>query len=405
MLALLIAVGLSLSPPITAALADLGPERAARLEACGVDAERLGALLALDQQAFDQDFSGGWRTVSARTGCDAATADLIEVWRDHSPNVERHSILNWHAGQMRAYAGEEEAAIALFDAARTESPEWNLYADATIAFLEGDRAALQTARDALAAMTPSEAVKESRRRFLEDNPDISFPDGFVEQPQNLNVVDRLLECFEGSYAGAYTGRCDAPAREATAAPACAFVRQRVHRARVSPPVEVALAVSPDWAASPAPRAELADILAQEGRQRENAPFGFAYDEDFAGAAEALTDGDIDCIAAAWSQDGRIDCDGLDLGAAPFNPDMTGFQSWAQANMIEPEPGAPTGAATLALSRPVLFDGGARLIVMEQSSYTPIPLSRPPSALVAVVIYAREGDAWSQQASMVLARGG
>ena len=187
-----------------------------------------------------------------------------------------------------------------------------------------------------------------------------------------------------------------------------LVSAAVHVTGISdfePPVEIALAVSPDWAASPTPRAEIADLLAQEGRAREDAAFGFAYREDFAEAAAPLTDADIDRIAAAWSQDGPIDCAGLDLSAAPFNADMAGFQAWAQASTIEPEPDAPHGAATLALSRPVLFDGARRLIVMEQTGHTPIRLSRPPSARVAVVIYAREGEGWTRQAALVLARGG
>lgn len=399
------AASLQLSPAAEAALDDLGPERAARLEACGVHAERLDTLLSLDQQAFDQDFSGGWRTVAARQGCDAATADLIEVWRDHSPNMESPSILHWHAGQMRAYAGDYEAAVALFDASRFDQPEWTLYVDASIAFLQRDRAALQAARDALATLTPSAEEIAARRRFLEDNPQITMPEGFVEQPQNLNVVDRLLNCFEGSYAGAYSGECDAAEPDDLPAQACDFARQRFDRARIAPPVEIALAISPDWAASPTPHADLADLLRQEGRDAENAPFGFAYDDAFAEAAGTLTEADIDRIAQAWSRGGPIRCEGVDTGAEPFNSDMAAFQAWAEVNMIEPEAGAPDGAATLALSRPVLFDDGNRLIVIEQSSYTPIPISRPPSALVAVAIYARQGETWAQEASIVLARGG
>ncbi|MGJ3231765.1 MAG: hypothetical protein ACFE0P_08205 [Oceanicaulis sp.] len=391
--------------PLEAALDDLGPERAAQLEACGVDAERLGTLLTLDQRAFDQDVSGGWRTVAARGGCDAATADLIEVWRDRSPHAQRPSILNWHAGQMRAYAGDYEAAIALFDAARTDQAEWNLYADATIAFLRRDRAALEAARGALAGMAPSEAIMEARREFAADYPALTLPEGFVERPQNLNIVDRLLACFEGSYQGAYSGRCDAPMELATPPEACAFLRQRLQDARTAPPVRIALAVSPDWAASPAPRAELADLLAQAGRGEDGAAFGFAHDAAFAEAAAALTDADLERIAEAWSKSGPIDCPELDLGADPFTDDTAGFHAWAEAQARDPGPDAPRGAATLALSRPVLFDDGRRLIVLEQSSYTPIPLSRPPSALAAVVIYVRDEDAWAQAASLVLARGG
>lgn len=402
----LAAAALHGSPAAQAAIDDLGPARTERLAACGVDAERLAALLALDQQAFDQDFTGGWRTVAARDGCDTATADLIEVWRDHSPNKTSDSILHWHAGQMRAHAGETDAAIALFNASRSESRAWNLYVDASIAFLRGDRPALEAARAELATLTPSEELQAARRSIMADNPEIVFPDGFVEQPQNLNVVDRFLACFGGSYAGAYSGECDAPPVSAIAPDeACAFARQRIDAASVAPPVEVALAVSPDWAASPAPRGRLADLLSQRGRGREGAAFGFAFDEAFADAAAPLTDADLDRIAAAWARAAPIACPGLDTGSPPFTADMGAFLAWAEANMAAPEPGAPDGATTLALSRPVLFDDDRRLIVIEQSSYTPMPISRPPSALAAVVIYRRGEAGWDREASLVIARGG
>ena len=35
-----------------------------------------------------------------------------------------------------------------------------------------------------------------------------MPEGFVEQPMNLNVVDRLLSCFASDYGEAYAGSCD-----------------------------------------------------------------------------------------------------------------------------------------------------------------------------------------------------
>lgn len=213
---LLTLLSLAASPASDAALLELGPERADRLAACGVDEARLEALLALDQDAFDQDMAGGWRVVARQDGCRAAAADLIEVWRDHSSNRESDFILNWHAGQMRATAGEPQAAIALLERAKTQSEAWNHYADATIAFLDRDRAALEAARAALAELRPGDEEMAARRQFLEDNPTITMPEGFVEQPENLPVVDRLLSCFEGSYAGAYRGECDAPGDDGSA---------------------------------------------------------------------------------------------------------------------------------------------------------------------------------------------
>ncbi|MFW5660140.1 MAG: hypothetical protein ACOC05_01985 [Oceanicaulis sp.] len=73
---------------------------------CGArrDAGRLGALLALDQTGFDEDFTGGWRTVAARPGSDAAAAHLVELWRDYSPFLSDAAAVNRSAGQMRAPA-------------------------------------------------------------------------------------------------------------------------------------------------------------------------------------------------------------------------------------------------------------------------------------------------------------
>jgi hypothetical protein len=201
------------SPGSEAALMHLGEARADRLARCGVDEAQLATLLALDQEAFDQDMDGGWRVFAQQDDCWTAAADLIEVWRDHSENLQSTFILNWHAGQMRAMAGEPQAAIALLEQAKTQSEVWNHYADATIAFLARDRAALEASRAELAELRPTEEEMAARRQFLADNPTITMAEGFVEQPQNLGVVDALLSCFEGSYAGAYGGACDAPAND------------------------------------------------------------------------------------------------------------------------------------------------------------------------------------------------
>jgi hypothetical protein len=212
---LLIITSLVSSPASEAALTDLGEVGADRLALCGVDEAQLAALLALSQDAFDQDMDGGWRVVARQDDCRTAAADLIEVWRDHSENRQSMFILDWHAGQLRAMAGEPQAAIALLGRAKTQSEVWNHYVDATIAFLDRDRAGLEASRAELAELRPSEEQMAARRQFLEDNPTITMPEGYVEEPQNLGVVDRLLSCFEGSYAGAYGGACDAPADESS----------------------------------------------------------------------------------------------------------------------------------------------------------------------------------------------
>ncbi|WP_421861239.1 hypothetical protein [Oceanicaulis sp.] len=197
------------SEPALSAYPLLDPEAQARLEFCEVDAARFDALMALNPQSFDQDFSGGWRPVGNTSGCERAAADLLIAYMDHSPhfNPERPGVIGWHAGQMLAMAGEAELAIAYFDAARSVSPEWNLYVDATLAFMRRDRPAAEAARAELATLRPSEEEMAARRQFLADNPRIRMPEGFVEQPENLAVVDRLLRCWDAPYADAYSGAC------------------------------------------------------------------------------------------------------------------------------------------------------------------------------------------------------
>ncbi len=158
-------------------------------------------MMALDQQAFDQDMNGGWRVLARDPACAAVTADLIRDYREAHRLTD--TILYWHEGQMRAEAGQYGAAIALFDRSRHAAPDpfgWNLYVDASIAFLRGDRPALMRAREALSVLPRPENYEPrdpSGRRLS------------ISWPMNLNVVDALIRCFGQSYARAYA--CAAPA--------------------------------------------------------------------------------------------------------------------------------------------------------------------------------------------------
>jgi len=168
--------------------------------ACAYDRDR---LLSLDQNAFDQDLNGGWRALADKPGCRLAAADLLRDYRQAHHSTDR--ILFWHEGQLRAEAGEDQAALALFEQSRAKEPDafgWNLYVDGTIAFLRHDRAALQAARDKLAKV-PKPA-----------NFHPVTPDGKpmqIKWPPNLNVLDGFLHCFDRSYDFAYaTPVCTQP---------------------------------------------------------------------------------------------------------------------------------------------------------------------------------------------------
>lgn len=200
---------------LQSAFAALPPASQAELERCGVDEAALNEYLALEQNDFDQDFKGGWRGVSYRDGCSMAAAELIKAYILYSVPTEPKnlSLLRWHAGQALATDGFEADALPFFRGAYHQSikigePDpWNLYVDATIAFLENDREGLVKARDRLAAVPVTDEEKAAKQKFLDDNPEIFMPEDFVDDPGNLSVVKGLLACFGQSYREAYTGGC------------------------------------------------------------------------------------------------------------------------------------------------------------------------------------------------------
>ena len=155
------------------------------------------AIMDLPQDRFDQDMAGGWRELSTR-GCEREAADLIRDWRNRHRTDSR--ILTWHEGQLRANIGQTGQAVALFRQSYDPPLEdpglgWNLYVDGSIAFLNADRAALQTARDRLAVL-PRPAG------FAPVGAD--GKPAAVRWPPNVQVLDGLLRCWGRLYRVAYT---------------------------------------------------------------------------------------------------------------------------------------------------------------------------------------------------------
>ena len=147
--------------------------------------QHLAGDLSLAFDAFDQDDHQGWRPLGD-AGCEAEAATLVAAWASRQPHP--HPVLAWHRAQMLAKAGQTDEAIAA--ARATLHPphgddasgfDWNDYVDATIAFLQGDKPALQKGRDLLAA-----AAQQS---------EFNLP--------NLRSADRLLRCFGQPYKRAY----------------------------------------------------------------------------------------------------------------------------------------------------------------------------------------------------------
>ncbi|MDM7556187.1 hypothetical protein [Xanthomonas fragariae] len=175
---------------------------------CGFDKQ---AMLALTQDKFDQDVGnggGGWRAVTSKPGCEVAAADLIKEYRKvHS---DSSSLLFWHEGQLRAFAGNYEAAIPLMEASRQPTEKdlagWNPYVDATIAFLRHDTSALVEAQKKLNAVPASPELPPVKDGYIE----MSMGNGQkvkMRWPVNADVVDGLVSCLNKSYMEAYSSVC------------------------------------------------------------------------------------------------------------------------------------------------------------------------------------------------------
>lgn len=143
-------------------------------------------------EGFDQTPGRGWRALAANGNYQEA-ATLIDDFIAESPSARgKLGILNFHAGQMHAAAGNYEAAkVRLLLSLQMSYPpelepqakQWNAYVMATIAFLQGDKESLQKHRDEIA-------------RSSNDNGENS----------NLEAADRLLQNLGKPYSEAYLGK-------------------------------------------------------------------------------------------------------------------------------------------------------------------------------------------------------
>ena len=187
---------------------------------CGaVDAEEISSdkcrfdrarLLALDENEFDQDISGGWRALASTPGCVLIAADLLRDYRN--AHHKESGLLFWHEAQVRADAGQYPEAIALMEHAYKPTEDdkagWNPYVDATIAFLRRDRTALKRARERLTAVPPPAGVGVPP--VIDGYMEADFDDGSkkrIRWPINIDVVEGLENCFDKTYAEAYKEIC------------------------------------------------------------------------------------------------------------------------------------------------------------------------------------------------------
>lgn len=163
------------------------------------------AMLALPLHEFDQT-DAGWRSLDAE-GCEALAAETIARYRIQNREAlagQDTGTLVWHEGQLRAAAGQTDAAIVLMLEGRdAESDATQPYVDASIAFLRHDRPALEAAYARLMALPVPEAFARAVARFAASYPDLTPP----TWPLNRDKVEGFLACFDRPYREAYV--CDA----------------------------------------------------------------------------------------------------------------------------------------------------------------------------------------------------
>ena len=189
--------------------------------------------------------------------------------------------------------------------------------------------------------------------------------------------------------------------------ACRFAQSRFSRFTTQAGQDVRQRISSQWLTFNIEEEALRNAISQADREQgANAPYAMGYRPEFATAVEGLEDRRIDRLYGHLTTPGPIACRQIDTGAEPFTDDLAGFVAWADDQMMNPDPGAPDAAETLAVSQPIFFQDGQRAMVVESYSYTPIPLSRPPSAHLAIVVYELDADGgWVHSASILLARAG
>lgn len=163
------------------------------------------AMLALPLHEFDQT-PAGWRSLDAE-GCEAVGADAIAAYREMNREAlagEDLGTLIWHEGQLRAAAGQTEAAIALMLETRDrESDAIQPYVDATVAYLRRDREALLAARERLLALPVPDYFAAAVERYKINYPDHPPP----TWPLNRDKVEGFVACFDRPYRQA--SNCDA----------------------------------------------------------------------------------------------------------------------------------------------------------------------------------------------------
>lgn len=183
-----LATSLHLANPL---FAQLGEGLAFTPQHCALTAAEERTMLEASYGEFDLGMgASSWRSLLNR-GCAGDAAIIVGKYiAAHKASLAEEEIrlLSFHEGQTRALDGQKKPAIPpLREAlAGNPSPEWRAYVEATIAFLDSDKSALQAARERYAALSPPKDMR-------------------------LAVIDGLIACFRKPYSVAWM--CPVPISE------------------------------------------------------------------------------------------------------------------------------------------------------------------------------------------------
>ena len=143
--------------------------------------QTIDSIMNLSFDEFDQNMEGGWRYYSNKEDFKTAT-NLIKLYLEKHPEIEstKRGVISFHCGQMLALLDKNEEAIPYMEASKMKENDvmnWDVYVDATIAFLRKDRAAFDKKK--------SELKKKS-----------VFPE---DQNRNLIFLNKLEAHFNKTY--------------------------------------------------------------------------------------------------------------------------------------------------------------------------------------------------------------
>ncbi|MCA0131704.1 hypothetical protein [Winogradskyella alexanderae] len=103
----------------------------------------IDSIMELSFYEFDQNMDGGWRYYSNKEDFESATT-LIKLYLEKHQDIEsaKRGIISFHCGQMLALLDKNEEAIPYMEASKMKENDvmnWDVYVDATIAFLKKER--------------------------------------------------------------------------------------------------------------------------------------------------------------------------------------------------------------------------------------------------------------------------